>query len=113
MTQQLIVIKNLDRSPLNVRKTDSQTAMEELKASILSHGLMQNLVVVAIGECRVSPAAELERAPRPARGREASLRPCRALPDRGQRAHAVEMSLAENAVHRPCTRPTSSRPSQN
>lgn len=46
MTYQQIEIKYLARSPLNVRKTDSHAAMEELKASILAHGLMQNLVVV-------------------------------------------------------------------
>jgi ParB family chromosome partitioning protein len=40
-----IQVKNLAKSALNVRKTISATADEELKASILAHGLMQNLVV--------------------------------------------------------------------
>jgi hypothetical protein len=42
MTYQTIEIKNLERSPLNVRKTDSKAALEEMKTSILSHGLMRN-----------------------------------------------------------------------
>jgi ParB family chromosome partitioning protein len=46
MTYQQIEIKYLERSPLNVRKTEPKAAMEELKASILSHGLVQNLVVI-------------------------------------------------------------------
>src|SRR4051794_25929718 len=46
MTYQLIEIKKLEISPLNVRKTTAKAGDEELKASILAHGLMQNLIVV-------------------------------------------------------------------
>jgi ParB family transcriptional regulator, chromosome partitioning protein len=41
----LIAASLLAKSPLNARKTESRGGIEELKASILSHGLMQNLVV--------------------------------------------------------------------
>ena len=47
---QLIEIRKLQKSPLNVRKTLTKAGIDEMKASILSHGLMQNLVV--------SPAAD-------------------------------------------------------
>ena len=46
MTIQSIEVKLLSKSKLNVRKTDNAEALDELKASILAHGLMQNLVVV-------------------------------------------------------------------
>lgn len=46
MTNEYIKLSQLVKSPLNVRKTASPTADAELKASILAHGLMQNLVVV-------------------------------------------------------------------
>ena len=45
MSNQSIELSKLVKSPLNVRKTASASADEELKASILAHGLMQNLVV--------------------------------------------------------------------
>ena len=44
-----IEVTKLGRSPLNVRRTDKAVALDELKASILAHGLMQNLVVTANG----------------------------------------------------------------
>lgn len=46
MSNQYIELSNLVKSSLNVRKTGSATADEELKASVLAHGLMQNLVVI-------------------------------------------------------------------
>ena len=47
---QLIAIDKLEKSPLNVRKTPTKAGIDEMKASILSHGLMQNLVVTAAGD---------------------------------------------------------------
>lgn len=40
-----IPVCQLAKSPLNVRRTVNADGIEELKASILAHGLMQNLVV--------------------------------------------------------------------
>jgi len=42
---QLITVNRLEKSPLNVRRTAVAVGMAELKASLLAHGLMQNLVV--------------------------------------------------------------------
>ena len=44
-----IEIEKLERSPLNARRTERKNGLAELKASILAHGLMQNLVVTANG----------------------------------------------------------------
>src|SRR5690606_40486971 len=38
----LIEARKLVKSPLNVRRTIARSGIEELKASILAHGLMQN-----------------------------------------------------------------------
>jgi ParB family transcriptional regulator, chromosome partitioning protein len=46
MNIEYIEVRKLVKSPLNVRKTVSAAADEELKASILAHGLMQNLVAI-------------------------------------------------------------------
>jgi hypothetical protein len=43
---QLIAVSRLVKSPLNARRTEIKVGMEELKASLLAHGLMQNLVVI-------------------------------------------------------------------
>jgi ParB family transcriptional regulator, chromosome partitioning protein len=45
MNHQLIEINKLAKSPQNVRRTIAKGADDEMKASILAHGLMQNLVV--------------------------------------------------------------------
>jgi ParB family transcriptional regulator, chromosome partitioning protein len=45
-TASLIPLTQLDKSDLNVRTSIDKGAMQELQASILAHGLMQNLVVV-------------------------------------------------------------------
>lgn len=42
---QIIPAIKLEKSPLNARRTVAKVGMDELKASILAHGLMQNLVV--------------------------------------------------------------------
>ncbi|MGH3427744.1 MAG: ParB/RepB/Spo0J family partition protein, partial [Mycobacteriales bacterium] len=41
----LIAVSRLEKSPLNARRTAPKIGMDELKASLLAHGLMQNLVV--------------------------------------------------------------------
>lgn len=96
----LIDIDHLEKSPQNVRRTVAGEGLEELKASILSHGLMQNLVVTADGGGRffvIAGARRLE-ALRALKG-EGKLPagfavPCQVVADRD----AVEMSLAENTA---------------
>ena len=44
-----IPVSRLEKSPLNARRTIAKMGMEELKASLLAHGLMQNLVVTDTG----------------------------------------------------------------
>jgi len=97
---QLIEVAKLEKSPQNARKTTGPEGINELKASILSHGLMQNLVVTATdGETYLVIAG--------ARRLEAILSlqaegklpadyavPCQVVSDE----HALEMSLAENLV---------------
>ncbi len=100
MTNQYIELNKLVKSPLNVRKTASKAADKELKASILSHGLMQNLVVtdardgtyqVIAGARRLAAMQELiEKKKLPA---DHSV-PCQVVTEE----RAAEMSLAENTV---------------
>jgi ParB/RepB/Spo0J family partition protein len=45
---QLIPLKALTSSPLNARRIDKKIAIDELAASILAHGLLQGLSVVAV-----------------------------------------------------------------
>ena len=47
MEHTMIEVNKLETSPLNARRTAAKGALAELKASILAHGLMQNLVVTA------------------------------------------------------------------
>src|SRR5438093_8969212 len=47
---QLIAVSRLEKSPHNARRTVGKTGMDELKASLLAHGLMQNLVVTDAGD---------------------------------------------------------------
>jgi ParB family chromosome partitioning protein len=49
MTTQLIQVSKLHVSPANARKTFSKAGIDEMRASLLAHGLMQNLVVT-VGE---------------------------------------------------------------
>jgi len=97
---QLIEIRKLAKSPLNVRKTLTQTGIDEMKASILSHGLMQNLVVspagdgnflVIAGSRRLAALHSLQ-----AEGKLAEdfAVPCQIVSEE----HAREMSLAENTI---------------
>jgi ParB-like nuclease domain len=48
----LIAVSLLHKSPLNARRTTGKMGMDELKASLLSHGLLQNLVVTEAGDGR-------------------------------------------------------------
>jgi ParB family chromosome partitioning protein len=95
-----IEVTKLDRSPLNVRRTDKAAALDELKASILAHGLMQNLVVTANGHGTYHVIAGGRR-----------LEAIRALMQEGKlpadhavpcqvvdEERAAELSLAENVV---------------
>ena len=53
MEHTMIEVNKLEKSPLNARRTAAKGASEEMKASILAHGLMQNLVVTAGGDGRI------------------------------------------------------------
>ncbi|MCE9565786.1 MAG: ParB/RepB/Spo0J family partition protein [Planctomycetes bacterium] len=100
MTYQQIEINHLERSPLNVRKTDSHAAMEELKASIVAHGLMQNLVVVPAKKGKFSVVAGGRRLEALIQLRdEGKLPDDHSVPCRiADPAEAAELSLAENTV---------------
>jgi ParB family chromosome partitioning protein len=100
MEHTMIKVNQLEKSPLNVRRTAAKGASDELKASILAHGLMQNLVVTDAGEGRFRVIAGNRR-----------LEALRALQEEGRLPsdHAVpcqiagedraaELSLAENTV---------------
>jgi ParB family chromosome partitioning protein len=100
MTFTSIDIERLKVSPHNVRKSHNKTSFEELKASILAHGLMQNLVVteaddgtyfVIAGARRLAALQALVKDGALARGEV----PCQLVKDGGD---AHEMSLAENTV---------------
>ncbi len=97
---QLIAVNRLEKSPLNARRTNVKMGMEELKASLIAHGLMQNLVVtdkgdgmyrVIAGGRRLEAIHSLQ-----AEGKlpEDFAVPCQIVTEQ----HALEMSLAENTV---------------
>ena len=97
---QLIAVSRLEKSPLNARRTAVKVGMEELKASLLAHGLMQNLVVtdkgdgtyrVIAGGRRLEAIHSLQ-----AEGKvpDDFAVPCQIVTEE----HALEMSLAENTV---------------
>jgi ParB family transcriptional regulator, chromosome partitioning protein len=96
----LIALAKLQKSALNVRRTKPTAGMEELKASLLAHGLMQNLVVtdsggddyhVIAGGRRLEALKSLQ-----AEGKlpEDFAVPCQVVTEE----RAREMSLAENTV---------------
>ena len=100
MQHTMIEVNKLEKSPLNARRTAAKAALEEMKASILAHGLMQNLVVtfagggkyrVIAGGRRLEAIRELQ-----AGGKlpDDYAVPCQVASD----DHAAEMSLAENTV---------------
>lgn len=96
----LIAVRRLETSPLNARRTAPKVGMAELKASLLAHGLMQNLVVTeqADGAFRVIAGGRRLEALRSlqAEGKlpEDFTVPCHVVTDE----NALEMSLAENTV---------------
>ncbi len=97
---QLIAVSRLEKSPLNARRTAVKVGMDELKASLLAHGLMQNLVVTDAGDgvFRVIAGGRRLEALR-ALQVEGKLAedlavPCQVVTEE----HALEMSLAENTV---------------
>jgi len=96
----LIAVTQLEKSPLNARRTGGKVGMGELKASLLAHGLMQNLVVtdggdgafrVIAGGRRLAAIRSLQ-----AEGKlpEDFAVPCQVVTEE----HSLEMSLAENTV---------------
>ena len=97
---QLIAVAKLEKSPLNARRTARSDGIGELKASILSHGLMQNLVVTAsddgtyhviAGGRRLEAIHSLQA--------EGKLPPDFAVPCQiVTEEYALEMSLAENTI---------------
>ena len=94
-----IQVNKLDHSPENARRTDAGNAAADLKASILAHGLMQNLVVTAAGDrFRVIAGGRRLEALRSLQ-QEGKLPPDFAVPcqvvDDG---NALELSLVENTV---------------
>ena len=96
----LIAVSRLEKSPLNARRTAGKVGMDELKASLLAHGLMQNLVVTDAGDgaYRVIAGGRRLEAIRSlqAEGKlpEDFEVPCQIVSEE----HALEMSLAENTV---------------
>jgi ParB family transcriptional regulator, chromosome partitioning protein len=96
----LIAVSRLEKSPLNARRTVPKIGMDELKASLLAHGLMQNLVVTDAGDgvFHVIAGGRRLEALRclQAEGKlpEDFAVPCQVVTDE----HALEMSLAENTV---------------
>jgi ParB family chromosome partitioning protein len=96
----LIAVTQLEKSKLNARRTGGKVGMDELKASLLAHGLMQNLVVTDTGDgyFRVIAGARRLEAIRSLQA-EGKLPddfavPCQVVTE----DHALEMSLAENTV---------------
>jgi len=100
MEHTMIEVKKLEASPQNARRTVTGKGAEELQASILAHGLMQNLVVtrsgddaylVIAGGRRLEALRALQEA---GKLPEDHAVPCQIVAD----DHAMELSLAENTV---------------
>jgi ParB family chromosome partitioning protein len=99
-----IPLSQLRPSAANVRKTDTGRDLDELAASILAHGLLQNLTVrkadkgphyeVVAGGRRLAALRRLAKAKRLPKGFEV---PCRVLTG----TDGIEISLAENVVRAP------------
>lgn len=95
---QLIEINKLEKSTLNVRK--SGTPIEDIKASIIAHGLLQNLVVIpgkAEGSFKViAGGRRLEAIQQLIKEKKIDLTavPCKVVSEE----EALEMSLAENTM---------------
>lgn len=95
---QMISLKALAPSPLNARRIDKKTAIDELAASILAHGLLQGLSVVEIagGKYQVSAGGRRLAALKLLLNRKSITSdfevPCQVIPA----DLAEEASLAEN-----------------
>jgi ParB family chromosome partitioning protein len=100
MNHQLIEINKLSKSPLNARRTVAKGTPDDLKASILAHGLMQNLVVTESedGTYRVIEGARrleaLKALQQDGRLPEGYVVPCQIVTEE----NALEKSLAANTV---------------
>jgi ParB family transcriptional regulator, chromosome partitioning protein len=103
MNHQLIEINKLSKSPQNVRRTIAKGADDEMKASILAHGLMQNLVVTEgeDGTFRVIEGARrlqaLKSLQQDGKLPEWHTVPCQIVDEET----ALEKSLAANTVRLP------------
>src|SRR5271170_1093755 len=96
----LIAVNRLEKSQQNARHTGGKVGIEELKASLMAHGLMQNLVVTEAGDGMFRVIAGGRRMAAihalQAEGKlpEDFAVPCQVVTEE----HALEMSLAENTV---------------
>ena len=96
----LIAVSKLEKSPYNARRTTPKMGMDELKASLLAHGLMQNLVVTDSGDGAFQVLAGGRRLEAirtlQAEGKlpDDFAVPCQVVADE----HGLEMSLAENTL---------------
>jgi ParB family chromosome partitioning protein len=100
MTITPIALENLKLSPQNVRKSFSKSGIDEMKASILAHGLLDNLIVteaddgmyhvVGGGRRLIAMHALIKEGSLP----KGHTVPCKIVDD----ANASELSLAENTV---------------
>jgi ParB family chromosome partitioning protein len=97
---EFIAVSRLEKSPHNARRTVPKLGMDELKASLLAHGLMQNLVVTDAGDGKylvIAGGRRLEAIRSlQTEGKlpEDFAVPCQLVADE----HGLEMSLAENTV---------------
>lgn len=100
MTSSFFTIADLEKSPLNARRTHDKAALEELKASIIAHGLLQNLTLakaltgkyqVVAGERRRAALMELLKEEKIPADYPV---PCEIVSEE----KAAEISLAENTV---------------
>lgn len=94
---QMIDISKLEKSPLNVRKT--VIGVDDLKASIQAHGLMQNLVVTPApkgGYYVVAGSRRLEAIKQLIKEKKSDLTevPCQVIAEN----ESAEVSLAENTI---------------
>lgn len=110
MSLKTIPLCQLQRSKINVRKTDKTADIEQLAASIEAHGLLENLVVSPLGSSRgVAPMYDVVAGSR----RHAALTllvkrrkiekdfpvPCQVRKPNG--GNPLELSLAENVERAP------------
>jgi len=100
MKIEMISLNKLVPSPANMRKTGTNTGIDELAASIVAHGLLQNLQVrpgpngtfeVVAGARRLAALKRLAKAKSIAKNAEIA---CHVLDE----ADAAEISLAENIM---------------